>query len=102
MRSDLASAGKPHLGNGSPSFFVNLRELDTFFREGSHLGFEDVAHEKEFVGTILIGREECGLSRRHCEDSDSRGPRPRTWSRERHGKCTIRFGVFTVDNYLCP
>lgn len=68
IKTNLASAVKPYLRNGSPSFFLNLRELDTLLRERSHLGFEDVAHEIEFVGTILIGRVECGLSRRQGED----------------------------------
>lgn len=61
VQTNRATTGKPHLGNRTPSCFLNLRTLNTFLGKGSHLRFEIVANEIEFVGTILIGWMECGL-----------------------------------------
>src|SRR5260370_7438327 len=68
IEADLASTGKPHLRNGTPSFFLNFRALNVLLREGSHFGFQIVAHEIEFVDTILIGRVECAFCRRQGKD----------------------------------
>src|ERR1700674_4790555 len=68
IEADLASTGKPHLRNGTPSCFLNFRALNVLLRERSHFGFQIVAHEIEFVDTILIGRVKCGFCRRQGED----------------------------------
>ena len=67
IKADLSPTGKPHLGNGAPSWFLNFRALNALLCEGSHFGFQIFAHEIEFVGT-LIGRVDCGFSRRQGED----------------------------------
>jgi len=100
IKADLASTGKPHLRNGTPSFFLNFRALNVLLREGSHFGFQIAAHEIEFVDTILIGRVECGFGRRQGEDQPAmtriHGFEPEDVTE----KCAVRLGVFTVDNYV--
>jgi hypothetical protein len=49
IKADLASAGKLHLRDGTPSWFLNFRALNALLFEGSHFGFQIVAHEIEFV-----------------------------------------------------
>jgi hypothetical protein len=63
IETNIASAGKPHLGNGTPSCVLNFRELNALTRERSHLGFQIVAHEIEFVGALLGG---VNRGRRKC------------------------------------
>src|SRR5438445_3925683 len=100
IKADLASAGKLHLRNGTPSWFLNFRALDALLCEGSDFGFQVVAHEIEFVDTILIGRVECGFCRRRGEDQPAmtriHGFEPEYVAE----KCAVRFGVFAVDNYV--
>ena len=100
IKADLASAGKPHLRNGTPSWFLNLRALDALLCEGSHFGFQIVAHEIEFVDTILIGRMECGLCRRQSEDQSAMTGIDGFEPKDVLEKCAVRLGVFTVDNYV--
>src|SRR5260370_27011264 len=47
---------------------MNLRALHTFFLKRSHLLFQAVAHEIEFMRAILTGRVECGFGGRQRED----------------------------------
>jgi hypothetical protein len=61
IKADLASTGKPHLCNRTPSLFLNFRALNALFFEGSHLDLQVVTHEIKFVGTTLIGRVDCGI-----------------------------------------
>src|SRR5260370_41459647 len=100
IKADFASTGKPHLRNGTPSRFLNFRALNVFLREGSHFGFQIVAHEIEFVDTLLIGRVECGFCRRQGEDQPAmtriHGLEPEDVAE----KCAVRLGVLTVDNYV--
>src|ERR1700676_185563 len=67
IKADLASPGKPHLCNRTPSLFLKGRALNTLVFEGSHLDLQIVTHEIKFVGTTLIGRVDCGFSRRQGE-----------------------------------
>jgi hypothetical protein len=53
--TDRATTGKPHLGDRTPSCFLNLRTLNIFLGNGSHLRFQIVAYEMKFVDAILIG-----------------------------------------------
>jgi len=52
------------------------------------------------VDTIRIGRVECRFSRRQGEDKPTvtriHGLEPENVAK----KCAVRFGVFTVDNYV--
>jgi len=68
IKADLASTRKPHLRNGTPSLFLNFRARSALLGEGSHFGFQIVAHEIEFVDATLIGWVDCGFSRRQGED----------------------------------
>ena len=49
IEANIASTGKPHLRNGTPSRLLNFRALNALPRERSYLGFQIVAHEIEFV-----------------------------------------------------
>src|ERR1700687_4344552 len=68
IEGDSACTGELHLQDGTPRSFPNLRDLDVLVREGSHLGFQVVAHQIELVDTILIGRMERGFCRRQGEN----------------------------------
>jgi hypothetical protein len=101
IEADLASAGKLHLRNGSPSCFLNRGTLNVLFREGGHFGFQIVAYEIEFVDTtIFIGRMECGFCRRQGEDQPAvariDGLEPEDVAEEG----AVRLGVFAVEDYV--
>jgi len=100
IKADLASTEKPHLRNGTPSCFPNLRELNALLWEGSHFGFQIVAHEVEFVGTNLIGRVDCGFSRRQGEDRPAMTRIHGFETEDVAKKCAVRLGVLTVDAYV--
>jgi hypothetical protein len=55
IEANIASTGKPHLRNGTPSCLLNFRALNALLRERSHLGFQIVAHEIEFVDIVSEG-----------------------------------------------
>src|SRR3989475_11405590 len=100
IKADLASAGKPHLRNGTPSCFLNFRALNALLCEGSHFGFQIVAHEIELVGVTLIGRVDCGFSRRQGEDQPAMTRIHGFETEDIAEKCAVRLGVLTVDNYV--
>jgi len=99
IQADLAPAGKSHLGNGAPSLFLNFRALNALLCEESHFCVQIFAHEKEFVGT-LIGRVDCGFSRWQGEDQPAVTRIHVLEIEDIAEKCAIRFGVFTVDDYV--
>lgn len=47
IKMDLAAAGKAHLRNETPSFFLNVGENDVFLRKGGHFGFQIVAQNNK-------------------------------------------------------
>ena len=94
IKADLASTGKPHLRNGTPSRFLNLRALNVLLREGSHFGFQIVAHEIDFLGATLIGRVDCGFCLRQCEDQPAVTRIHRCELENVAEKCSVRLGVF--------
>src|SRR5712691_459631 len=100
IKAKLAPTGKPHLRDGTPWCFLNFRALDVLLREGSHFGFQIVAHKIEFVDAIFIGRVEGGFCRRQGEDQPAmtriHGSEPEDVAE----KCAVRLGVFAVDNYV--
>src|SRR5262249_5453115 len=100
IKADLASAGKPHLRNRTPACFLNVRAFDALLREGSHLGFQLLAHEIEFVRTILFGRVKCGFSRRQREDQPAMARINELEPEHLAEECSVRFSVFTVNNYV--
>src|SRR5713226_4699333 len=100
IKADLASTGKPHLCNGTPSYFLNLRALHIFLRQRSHLGFQIVAHKIKFVDAILFGRVECGLCLRQGEDQPAvtciHGLEPQHVAE----KGAVRPSIFAVNNHV--
>jgi hypothetical protein len=55
-------AGKPDVGDRTPSGFLHLRTLDALLSECRYLGLQIVTHEIEFVprdGDLLTGRLFC-------------------------------------------
>src|SRR5438270_2423715 len=100
IKAYFASAGKLDLRHRTPSCFLNFREFNTLLRERSHLGFQVVAHEIEFMRTILSRRVERGFSRRQAEDQPPVARIHRLESENIAEKCPVRFVVFTVDNHV--
>src|SRR5437762_4629588 len=100
IKADLTSTGKLHLRNGTPSCLLHIRALNTFLRERSHLGIQVVAHEIEFVRTILIGRVECGLSQRQCKDEPAVSRIRKFEPEDVTKKCAVSIGVFAIENYV--
>src|SRR6266446_1291460 len=100
VKADRDCTWKRNLCNGTPSYFLNYRTNHVLHREGSHFGFQVVAHEVEFVDAILIGRVECGFCWWQGEDQPAmtriHGPKPENLAE----KCTVRLGVFAVDNHM--
>src|SRR5258705_10737981 len=101
IEADLASTGKLHLCNGTPSCFLNCGAPNVLLREGGHFGFQVVADEIELVDdTIFIGRVECGFCRRQGEDQPAMtsidGLEPEDIAEE----CAICLGVFAVEDYV--
>ena len=68
VQANFAPAGKADLCYRSPSFFVNGRAYDTFFRQVFHLGLKVVTHEIELVTTVVFGRMKGCFRGRQCED----------------------------------
>ena len=97
IKADLASTGKPHFCNGAPSLFVNFGALNVLLCEGGHFGFQVVAHEIEFVGTILIGRVECGFCRRQGEDQPAMTRIHGFEAEDVAEKGAVCLGVFAVE-----
>jgi hypothetical protein len=100
IKADLTPTGKPHLCNGTPSGFLNFRELNALLCEGSHFGFQIVAHEIEFRGATLIGWVDCGFCRRQGEDQPAMTRIHGFETEDIAKKCAVRLGVLTVDNYV--
>jgi hypothetical protein len=100
IKADPASTGKPNLRDGAPSCFLNVRALNALLRERSHLGLQIVAHEIEFVGTVLIGRVKCSFRWRQGEDQPAMTSIHGCESEDIAKKCSVRFGVLAVDNYV--
>src|SRR6266404_3856293 len=99
IKPDLASTGKPHLRNRSPSRFLHLRARNALVRERSHLGFQAVANKIKFVETLL-GRVERDFRWRQREDQPTM-PRIHGFEPEDVAeKCAVRLRVFTVDNHV--
>jgi hypothetical protein len=100
IKADLAPTGKPHLGDGAPSWFLNFRALNALLCEGSHFAFKIFAHEIEFVGATLIRRVDCGFSRRQGEDQPAMTRIHVLETEDIAEKCAVGLGVLTVDDYV--
>jgi len=100
IEADLASAGKTHPRDRTPWCLLRFGAPNAFAREGSHLSFQIVAHEEEFVDSILLRRVECGLGWRQGEDQPAitriHGSKPKDVAK----KCAVRLGVLAVDDYV--
>src|ERR1700691_6030422 len=100
IQADIAASGKPYLRDGTPSRFLDFRAFDALLCEGSHFGFQIVAHEIELVGATRIGRVDCGFGRRQGEDKPAvtrvHGFEAEDVTEER----SVCFGVFAVENYV--
>src|SRR6202030_917370 len=100
IKADLASTGKPHFCNRTPSLFLNFRALNALFFEGSHLDLQIVAHEIKFVGTTLIGRVDCGFSRRQGENQPAMTCIHGFETEDIAEEGAVGLGILTVDNYV--
>ena len=100
IKSDLASTWKSHLRNGTPSRFLNLSAHNVVLCEISYFGFKIVAHEIDLLGAALIGGVDRGFCWRQGEDQPAVTRIHRLDSQNVAKKCSIRIGVFTVDNYV--
>src|SRR3979490_718052 len=101
IEADLASTGQLHLGNGSPSCFLNGRTLNVFLREGGNFGFQVVAHEIEFVdNTTFVVRMEAGFCRRQSEDQPAMACINRLKSEDVAKEGAVSLSIFAVDDYV--
>ena len=81
----------------TPQDIEGFRRL---LRDGSHLGLQIVAHEIEFVDAILIGRVKCSFCWRQGEEQPAMTSIHGFESEDIAKKCSIRFGILAVDNYV--
>jgi hypothetical protein len=100
IKANLASAGKANVRDQTPAFFVYFGEFNALLGKRSHLSFEGSAHEIEFMRTILGRRVECSLSRWEGENQPAMARIHGLESENVAEKCPIRFGIFSVDNYM--
>src|ERR1022692_14857 len=100
IKADLTSTRKPHLRNGTPSCFLNVRALNALLCEGRHFGFQVVAHEIEVLGANLIGWVYCGFSGGQGEDQPAMTRINGFETEDIAEKCAVRLGVLTVENYV--
>src|SRR6267142_5056001 len=100
IQVDVATTRKAHLRNGTPSLILNFRALDILLRQGSHFGFQIVAHQIEFMDTVLLARLERGFRRRQRKDQPSMHRIHGLEAQDFAEKYAVRLGVFTVDNYM--
>src|SRR5271163_3512563 len=100
IKADFPSTGKPHLRNGTPSCFLNLRALNVLLREGCHFGLQVVAHEIDFLGATPIGWVYCGFSGGQGEDQPAMTRIDGFETEDIAEKCAVRLGVLTVENYV--
>jgi hypothetical protein len=100
IKADLASTGKPHLSNGTPSCFLSFRALNALLCEGRHFGFQVVAHEIEVLGANLVGWVYCGFPGRQGEDQPAMTRINGFKTEDIAEKCAVRLGFFTVENYV--
>ena len=61
IQTELASTGKSHFRDGTPSLFLDFGALDALLRKRRYFGLQIVAHEIEFVDATRIGRVDCGF-----------------------------------------
>src|ERR1700756_2931508 len=100
IKADIASTRKPHLRDGTPSLFLNFRALNALLFEGSHFDLQIVTHEIKFVSTTLIGRVDCGFSRRQGENQPAMTCIHGFETKDIAEKYAICLGILTVDNYV--
>src|ERR1700730_12094654 len=100
IEADLASTGQTHLCNGTPFVVLNFREPNALFFEGSHLDLQIVTHEIKFVGTTLIGRVDCGFSRRQGEKQPAMTCIHGFETEDIAEEGAVGLGILTVDNYV--
>jgi hypothetical protein len=94
IKADLAATGKPHLRNGTPTLFLNLRALNPYLCEGSYFCSQIVAHEVKFMGATFIRRVDCGFCRRQGEDQPAMTSIHGFETEDIAEKCAVHLGVF--------
>src|SRR5215469_1321615 len=99
IEADVTTTWKSHLSNGTPSCLFNLRACNTLLCERSHLGFQVVAHEVEFVD-IVFRRMECGFCQRQGEDQPAITSIHRFEPEDVAEKSTVCLSVPAVNNYV--
>jgi hypothetical protein len=98
IETDLASAGQLDLCDGTPSLFVNCGARDLLARERGYLGFEIVAHEVKFVGTVFIRRVDCSFCGRQGEDQPAVASIYGLESEDVAEECAVGVGVFAMED----
>jgi hypothetical protein len=107
VETDLASTRKQHLGDGTPSLFLNFRALNVPLREGGHLSFQIVTHEIQFVGAVPFGWVDCGFCRGQGEYQPAMTRVDRLEPENVVKECAVRIRVLAVNNHVsarnhCP
>src|SRR3984885_7577577 len=99
VKAGPPTTGKLHLRNGTPSLFLNVGALNALLCQGSHFSFQIVTHEIELVSGI-VGRVDCGFCWRQGEDQPAMTGIHKLETEDIAKKCAVRFGIFTVENYV--
>src|SRR5215470_5262164 len=100
IEANLGSTGQQHLSNRTPSGLLNFRTLNILLCEGSYFSFQVVTHEEKFMNCIVVRRVESSFRRRQGEDQPAMTCIYRFESQHVTEKCSVRFGVLAVDNYV--
>src|SRR5262249_24775711 len=97
VQANHATAGKPDLGDRTPPRLLNFGAFNISLRKASHLCFQVVANEIQFVRASFIGRVECGFSWWQGKDQPAVTRIDEFEPEHITEECTIRLGVLGVD-----
>src|SRR5450432_576543 len=101
IETDFASAGKPDLGDRTPSRFLHVRTPDAFFLECRNLGRQVVTHEIELVPGILLRGMNRHLRRRQRENQPPVASVHGCKSQDVPEESPISHRILAIYDYVC-
>src|SRR5438093_12447442 len=100
VEADRASAGKPELGDQTPSGFLHVRTPNALRLQCRYLGLQIVTHEIDFVPVVLLGRMNGQFCRRQREDQPSLASVHGWKSKNVPEEEAISSRILAVDNHV--
>ena len=98
VEADFGAAWEAEFCDGAPTGFFYGRKVDALFCEGSHFGFEVVAHEVELVAAGFFRRDGCGFGGWEREDEPTVAGVDVTETEDVTEEGAVGFSVCAVDD----